>query len=108
MGIKLQLAGDRRPASERRRDARLEVRRPVKLHCAQTGRYWAGQTCNISPGGAMIQVAHPSLLVAGTNRQALLSAGDMVDATVVRSLGGGDAQYVAVRFAQRLPLALAV
>jgi hypothetical protein len=117
MGIKLQLTGGRGSPDERRRDPRLEVRHPVKLHCPQTGRYWAGQTCNISPGGAMVEVAHPSLLVAGqglklgvawTNRQALLGPGDMVDATVVRSLGGGGVQYVAVRFAQRMPAALAV
>jgi hypothetical protein len=117
MGIKLHLAGDGRSPAERRRDARLEVTRPVKLQCPETGRYWAGRTCNVSPGGAMVEVAHPSLLVPGqavklgvawTNRQTLLNANDLVDATVVRSLGEGAVQYVAVSFAHRLPLAAAI
>ena len=117
MSIKLHLAGDERAPAERRRDPRLDVTRPVKLHCPDTGRYWAGRTCNLSPGGAMVEVAHPSLLVPGqavqlgvawTSRQTLLNANDLVDATVVRSLGDGAVQYVAVSFAHRLPLAAAV
>jgi hypothetical protein len=93
------------------------VKRPVKVHCPQTGRYLAGRTCNISPSGAMVEVAHPSLLVPGqpvqvgiawTSRQTVLNRGDLVDATVVRSLGEGAAQFVALQFARRLQLAAAV
>jgi hypothetical protein len=117
MAINLHIAGAGRRPSDRRRDPRLEVRRPVKVHCLETGRYLAGTTCNLSPTGAMVEVAHPSLLVPGqrvrvgiawTTRQTVLNNDDLVDATVVRSLGEGAAQFLAVRFAQRLQLAAAV
>jgi hypothetical protein len=102
---------------ERRRDARLALQRPVKIQCAQTGRYLAGRTRDLSAGGALLEVDHPSLLVAGqrlrvgvgwTSQQMLLRQDDLAQATVVRSLALGATQTVAVCFDQRQQLAAAV
>ncbi len=102
--------------TERRRDARVAVCRPVKLQCVESGRYLAGRTDNLSASGALLQVYHPSLLVPGqrlrmgiawTDRQAVLEADRLVDATVVRSRGHGGFQQVAVAFAHRQELAAA-
>ena len=81
--------------ADRRNSPRQLLDRPVKLRCEQTGRYLAGRTRDASPAGALIEVDHPSLLVAGqrvsvgiawSSRQMLLADADLVDATVVRSL----------------------
>jgi hypothetical protein len=100
--------------TERRREARLEVSQPVKVQCLETGRYLAGRTRNLSTGGALLEVLHPSLLVPGqrlrvgvarNERQAILASRDMAEAIVVRSLGLGGSQNVAVCFAQPQQLA---
>ncbi|MCE9592524.1 MAG: PilZ domain-containing protein [Planctomycetes bacterium] len=93
--------------TERRRDARFTVARPVKLQCADTGRYLGGQTNNVSSSGVLLDVSHPSLLVAGqrmrlgvawTKGQAVLAAEQLTDCTVVRSIGIGSIQRVALMF----------
>ena len=95
---------------ERRRDPRVQVLRPVKTRCAESGKFYAGRMRNVSAGGALLEIDHPSLMVPGqpirlgvawADRQVVLDAGDMIDATVVRSLGRGPTQHVAVQFAQR-------
>jgi nitrous oxidase accessory protein NosD len=100
--------------TDRRREGRFALDRPVKVQCLETGRYLAGRTINVSPGGALVEVAHPSLLVPGqrvklgvswVRQQAVLAARDMAEATVVRSLGLGPRQSVAVCFDQRQELA---
>ena len=100
--------------SERRREARREVSQPVKVQCLETGRYLTGRTRNLSAGGALLEVLHPSLLVPGqrlrvgvarNDRQALLTSSEMAEATVVRSLGLGGTQSVAVSFAHPQELA---
>jgi hypothetical protein len=102
--------------AERRRDARIPIDRPVKLQCCVTGRYLRGRTDNLSSSGALLEIEHPSLLVPGQrlrvgiawNRgQVVLEQDDLAEATVVRSLGHGESQRVAVRFTQRQTLAIA-
>ena len=99
---------------ERRHDVRSAVSRPVKIRCRLTERYYSGVTSNVSQGGAMIDVDHPSQMVDGqrlevgiawTNRQMLLSGDELVVATVMRSIGLNGRQRVAVRFDQRQELA---
>ena len=101
---------------ERRRDARIPLSKPVKVQCAHTGRYLRGRTDNLSASGALLEIEHPSLLVPGQrlkvgiawNRsQTVLEQGGLAEAVVVRSLGHGESQRVAVRFAQRQTLAIA-
>ena len=93
--------------AERRRVARFPVSRPVKLRCSDSGRYVAGVTNNISSSGALLEVQHPSLLVAGqrmqmgiawTKGQAVIPTEKMTDCTVVRSVGIGGVQRVALMF----------
>jgi len=99
--------------SERRQNARRPVSCPAKLRCTQTGKYMAGRTRNVSANGAMLEVYMPSMLVTGQrlevgiawhHRQALLSKDQLAQATVVRSLGMGGVQHVAIQFDQ--PMAL--
>ncbi len=92
---------------DRRKFERLSVNRGVKLRCELTGRYLTGQTVDLSAGGAMIEVAHPSLLVPGQRvrfasepAQPVIRSDDMLEATVVRCLGIGRRQRVAVQFDQ--------
>ena len=86
---------------------------PAKIKCLMTGRFLAGRTVNVSAGGAMLQVDHPSLLVPGqrvaigmadTQQDVILRSEDMSEATVVRSIGVKGAQTVAVQFDQRQAL----
>ena len=94
---------------ERRRAVRVETDSLVKVQCMSTGRYLGGKAQNMSRTGALLRVDHPSLLVAGQRirigiaqhpRQVLLMNRDLVEATVVRSLGLGRMQTVAVEFDQ--------
>ena len=101
--------------TERRRDARIPLSRPVKLRCIETGRYLAGQTDNLSASGALLEINHPSLLVPGQRiqvgiawgrGQAVIDSGSLAEATVVRSLGLGNVQRIAVQFSHRQEMAL--
>ena len=93
--------------TDRRHGRRLPISRPAKLRCLTTGKYMAGLTHNISTTGAMLEVDRPCLLVNGqrlavgiawTRRDNLLHHEQLVQATVVRSLGLGKVQHVAVQF----------
>lgn len=101
--------------SERRKDARIPLARPVKLRCVDTGRYLAGQTDNLSASGALLEVNHPSLLVPGQRLQVgiawgrgqtVIDSGSLAEAIVVRSFGLGTTQRVAVHFSHRQEMAL--
>ena len=93
---------------ERRRDRRYVLDRPVKFQCDQAGtRYLTGHTVNISAGGAMLTVEHPQhiqlgqevkLSIASIAHQPLLEADDALTGTVIRCLGCGDTQHLAIRF----------
>lgn len=103
---------------DRRHDPRVPLQRPVKLQCQITGRFFAGQTVNLSAGGSLMQLGRASLMVPGQRvrvaipadpRAALLRSADFVEATVLRALGMGGRQSVALRFDQPQALpALAV
>ncbi len=97
--------------AERRIHPRIAVQMPAKLQCAVTGRYLTSTTCNLSRGGALLDVDHPSALVHGQRvrlgfaldaRSPLLRRDDLVDATVVRSKGSGQQHTVAVCFDELL------
>jgi hypothetical protein len=113
----LRLHADHAGTKERRHDARLVAARPVRVECPQTGRRFSGRTRDVSAGGALLEVDHPCLLVPGqplrlgiawTARQTVLRREDLLEAVVVRSLGNGPKQTVAISFSQRLQLATAV
>ena len=99
------------PTKERRRDARYPFARPVKIRCDRTGKFFSGQTVNMSAGGALIHVNHPSLLVPGQrvsvgvawtrSQEGLIASHQLLNAIVVRSLGHCGEQTVALQFAQR-------
>ena len=93
--------------TDRRQGSRCPISRPAKLRCLQSGKYMAGRTRNISTTGALLEVDRPSLLVSGqrlavgiawTRRDNLLHHEHLVQATVVRSLGLGKIQHVALQF----------
>lgn len=102
---------------DRRTSPRLAVSRPAKLRCPQTGlRYLPGRTCNVSAGGALVEFDPAPVLAPGQTIElaiapeataGLLRPEHVVTATVVRSLAHGRRRYVAVRFAQPVPLAQA-
>lgn len=101
---------------ERRRDARIALDCPVKVQCETTGRYLSGLTRDVSATGLLLEIHHPSLLVQGQRlrvgiawqgRSGLLASSQMLTATVVRSLGLGGKQHVALSFEERQSLSLA-
>lgn len=103
-------------SSERRREPRLSVNRPVKLQCAMTGRYMQGHVRNVSATGVLVEINHPSMLVQGqqmrlgiawNDQTVLLQQKYMAPAVVVRSLGLGGRQHVAMAFEQRQQVNLA-
>jgi len=93
---------------ERRRDPRISASHAVKIKCDQSaGHFIPGQTHNVSDGGAMLMLEHPRLLTRGQKiqvgiahnpTQGMLTADDFVEATIVRSLGHGEMQHVAIRY----------
>lgn len=103
---------------ERRRDPRIPAHHPVKLKCEQTaGKYIPGTTQDVSDGGAMLTLQHSRLLATGQKVQigivnspmrGMLLTEDFVEATIVRSLGHGDTQHVAVRYAHPQSFAEAI
>ena len=106
-------SSSRKSQPERRRRPRLSLAYPVKLWCVETGRFLAGATEDLSAEGALIRVQHPSLLVPGqrlrvgiawSGRDALIMQRQMLPAIVVRSLGHGETQHVAVSFDTALSL----
>ena len=96
-------------SEERRRAPRIQILRPVKIRCEATGKFYTGQTQNISDGGALFTVDHPSLLVTGqkvrvgiawASQQMLMNSSQLSPATVARSLGHDAKQDVAIYFDQ--------
>ncbi len=90
----------------------------VKFKCEQTaGKYIPGTTHDVSDGGALLMLDHPRLLTTGQKVQigifndparGMLIAEEFVEATIVRSLGHGETQHVAVRYAHPQRFAEAV
>jgi len=103
-------------SSDRRQSPRFPLARPVKLRCMVSGRYYGGQSRDVSSTGVMTELDSPSLLVPGQRvavgiaehqKQPIIPADDMIEATVVRSLGLDGLQRVALQFDQRQQLAAA-
>ncbi len=78
---------------ERRDHERVNQARPCKLYLPATGSYVAGATANVSAGGALLEINRSEtpgpgdrlfLGVARNRGQALLAAGEMTEAEVVR------------------------
>ncbi len=99
---------------DRRRAARTQAALPVKLQCVGTGKYAGGHTRNLSASGVLVEVDRPSLLAVGqlvrlgiawTPRQTVIRSSDMTEGTVIRSLGLGRRNHVAIRFQQSVDLA---
>ena len=99
---------------DRRRDARRQLKRPVKLCLVNSHRCVAGRMSDVSSSGVLVNVDQASeelvcgqrLLVgiAWTSQQVLLHSSSLVPATVTRSADLGDTQRVAIQFDQRLEL----
>jgi len=93
---------------ERRAHRRLNLERPCKLYVPRAARYVTGSTWNLSHTGALVQLASPPPLepgdrlyvgVALKRRQAVLTASEMVEATIVRVVPtADDGLAVALRF----------
>lgn len=92
---------------ERRRKPRVAMQYPAKIWCVDTGRFLAGSTQDLSAQGLLVQVDHASLLIPGqrvrvgiawSSHDMLLSRSQMLPGVVVRSLGHGGTQTVAVCF----------
>lgn len=101
-------------AKERRKHPRQLLDRPIKICLAEGGHYLAGRTKDVSPFGALVELDHPNLLPLGRevkvavawNNQAMVSTGSMIAAQIVRNLGHGGRQVVALRFEQPQSLRL--
>ena len=92
---------------DRRRAARVKVCRPVKLQCTATGKYYRGRTKDLSIDGVWLEADHPSGFAVGqtvrvgiawSDRHSVLNASGMPHGTVVRCLGLGAQQHLAVHF----------
>lgn len=92
---------------ERRRHERREFERPCKVLHAPTLQYMAAETCDLSRGGALLELSHHRCLAVGDRidvlvdweERGLVSRSGMMPATVVR-LGERDGlrQRVGVEF----------
>jgi hypothetical protein len=104
--------------AERRLDTRLPLQRRVKLVCTQTGRCVAGETCDYSSGGALVQLDPGAAAMAQwqpgrdvrvgidwTGRQSMFIADLLPTARVVRSADCAGRRRIALAFVQRQPLA---
>lgn len=106
-----------RIARDRRRHVRVPSRRPVRLRCDATGRSLTGQTLDISDGGCLMRLDGLETLESGQAVRVgiahrahlgLVLTSQMLEGTVVRRLGHGEAQHVAVSFETSTVLAEAV
>jgi hypothetical protein len=98
------------PAQDRREHARLILTRPCKIYHIASRRYLPGFTSDVSDGGSLIAVKSDRPLVIGDvvdvaigwERGAVIAAGDMVRAKVVRiSDLPSSGQAVALRYEPR-------
>ena len=92
---------------DRRLYPRVGIERPVKLQCAQTGRYLAARTRDFSAGGAMVDLDRRASFVPGQRvrvgiasdaNAAMIAASDMVEALVVRTALALGSPGIAVQF----------
>lgn len=102
--------------SDRRFNPRQPIARPCKLFHGPSRRYAAARTCNISAGGALLEVDMARQLMPGEEVEVVvawkpvgvLNSGQMVRARVVRaSTGDSGRQMVALEFSDAGQLAVA-
>ena len=102
---------------DRRRHPRAAVHRPVKLRHGVTGKFISGYSIDLSDGGCLLRLDGGQRLSPGQSvrvgvadypNQALILADDMLEGTVLRRLGHGDSQHVAIAYAHVDSLAAAV
>ena len=101
---------------DRRRHLRVACQRPVKVRCGVTGRYVSGHTVDVSDGGCLLRLDGPvgiqpgqsvTVGIAQHRLQSLFLHDDMLAGTVVRRLGHGFTQHVAVAYENARVLAIA-
>ncbi len=102
---------------EKRKHNRYLMVRNIKLFDPQSLRYRAGQTLNVSVGGALLAVRHGDQLAQGQpiemhieweGAEGIVSRSEMLSAEVIRNEGtGGAACVIAVKFDEPHPLAQA-
>ena len=103
---------------ERRTHARVNLERPCKLYLPHVGKYVAGSTWNLSAGGVLLQLHLPAGVAPGDRlyvgialkrRQAVLTAGEMIEAQVIRvDRATEDRVDVAARFIEEAADALSL
>jgi c-di-GMP-binding flagellar brake protein YcgR len=101
---------------DRRRHLRVPCEKSVKLRCGVTGKYLAGESVDLSDGGCLLRLdAHVRVEpgrpvrvgIAHRRTAGLIRADDMIEGTIVRRLGHGGMQHVAVSFQNVSALAAA-
>lgn len=93
-------------STDRRQFSRWLLDRPVKICLAKGGHYLPGKTRDVSAGGALLELDYPTLLPLGRTvkiavaweKEALVTSSAMIEATVVRNLGHGGRQVIALQF----------
>ncbi|MEM9420523.1 MAG: PilZ domain-containing protein [Planctomycetota bacterium] len=99
---------------DRRRSPRVPCEKPVKVRCGMTGKYLSGETIDISDGGCLLRLDRRIIVQAGQTvrvgiahrqLQSLILADQMIEGTIVRRFGHGDAQLVAVSYESTTSLA---
>lgn len=103
--------------SEKRKHDRYLMVRNIKLYDPQSLRYRAGQTLNVSVGGALLAVRHGDQLKEGQGvevyvewegAEGIVARSELLAAEVIRNEGtGGSACVVAVKFEEPHPVAQA-
>lgn len=97
---------------ERREHERIDMSCPCKVYDPRSRRYLAGLTWNLSPAGAMFEVARPLDLAPGDplyigialkRRQTVLPAREMLPCRVTRALRT-TTEYTAVAVAFDRPV----
>lgn len=101
---------ERRVKTEQRRFRRVTIARKCKVFHAPSGRYWPGETSDVSAGGCLLRVdalrglkpgQEVEVYVAWTGR-CLLSASDAVPGTIRRVMRNDGGQWVGVEFKEPL------
>jgi hypothetical protein len=98
--------------SDRRRHHREPTSRPCKIFHWPSQRYYPGQICDLSPGGALVRIDAPrsfavedpvDLLIAWEG-EAVLSSNSQARSTIVRAQSTYDrGQIVALEFEKLMP-----
>lgn len=105
-----------RICTERRKHERRDLKRPCKILHTPSFRYMAAYTCDVSQGGAMLELSQHRPLAVGDkidvlvdwNEQGLVSQQAMLPARVVRlDRREGLRQRVGVQFDREQALSLA-